>query len=169
MNLLPTDTYGWRCESEIRVPSSRGLVKQYKQELCISPITRCITKRFQSRPLKWESICSHRSRRPHATVRAASWDALSPAYFVGDEGLSHGAMSEESSIFQSTFDYLHRWPREDTPSAQARILLKGARGHGRAQSWSRMYFRDFSSWWLLRVPCFEPWSWRSPISWHWTD
>ena len=29
-------TYGWRCESETRVPSSRGLVKQYNQELCIS-------------------------------------------------------------------------------------------------------------------------------------
>ena len=34
--LLPTHTYGWRCESETRVPSSRGLVKQYNQELCIS-------------------------------------------------------------------------------------------------------------------------------------
>ena len=29
-------TYGWRCESETRVPISRGLVKQYNQELCIS-------------------------------------------------------------------------------------------------------------------------------------
>ena len=27
--------FGWRCESETRVPSSRGLVKQYNQELCI--------------------------------------------------------------------------------------------------------------------------------------
>ena len=48
MNLfLPTDTYGWRCESETRVPSSRGLVKQYNQELCISSKTREFTK-FQS-------------------------------------------------------------------------------------------------------------------------
>ena len=31
-----THTYGWQCESETRVPSSRGLVKQYNQELCIS-------------------------------------------------------------------------------------------------------------------------------------
>ena len=51
--LLPTDTYGWRCESETRVPSSRGLVKQYNQELCISLITRCFTKRLQSRPFNW--------------------------------------------------------------------------------------------------------------------
>ena len=34
--LLPTDTYSWRCESETRVPSSRGSVKQYSQELCVS-------------------------------------------------------------------------------------------------------------------------------------
>ena len=27
---------GWRCKSETRVPSLRGLVKQYYQELCIS-------------------------------------------------------------------------------------------------------------------------------------
>ena len=33
-----TNTFGWRCESETRVPSSRGLVKQYNQELCISLI-----------------------------------------------------------------------------------------------------------------------------------
>ena len=33
------NTFGWRCESETRVPSSRGLVKQYNQELCISLIT----------------------------------------------------------------------------------------------------------------------------------
>ena len=31
-------TFGWRCESETRVPSSGGLVKQYNQELCISLI-----------------------------------------------------------------------------------------------------------------------------------
>ena len=30
------DTYGWRCESWTPVPSSRGLVKQYNQELYIS-------------------------------------------------------------------------------------------------------------------------------------
>ena len=34
------------------VPSSRGLVKQYNQELCISSITRCFTKRLQLRPLQ---------------------------------------------------------------------------------------------------------------------
>ena len=28
------------------------VVKQYNQELCISSITRCFTKRLQSRPLK---------------------------------------------------------------------------------------------------------------------
>ena len=32
-------------------PSSGGLVKQYNQELCISSISRCFTKRLQSRPL----------------------------------------------------------------------------------------------------------------------
>ena len=47
-------TYGWRCESETRVPSSRGLVKQYNQELCISSNSRCFTKRLQSRPLNWK-------------------------------------------------------------------------------------------------------------------
>ena len=31
--------FGSQCESETRVPSSRGLVKQYNQELCISLIT----------------------------------------------------------------------------------------------------------------------------------
>ena len=51
--LLPNDTYGWRGDSETRVPSSRGLVKQYNHELCISSITRCFAKRFQSRLLKW--------------------------------------------------------------------------------------------------------------------
>ena len=54
--LLPTNTFGWRCESETRVPSSRGLVKQYNQELCISLITRCFAKRLQSRPLNWLSL-----------------------------------------------------------------------------------------------------------------
>ena len=34
-------------ESETRVPSSRGLVKQYNQELCISSNSRCFTKRLQ--------------------------------------------------------------------------------------------------------------------------
>ena len=48
-----TDTYGWRCESETCVPSSRGLVRQYNQELCISSNSRCFTKRLQSRPLNW--------------------------------------------------------------------------------------------------------------------
>ena len=40
-------------ESETCVPSSRGFVIQYNQELCISSITRCFTKRLQSRPLQW--------------------------------------------------------------------------------------------------------------------
>ena len=40
-------------ESETLVLSSRGLVKQYNQELYISPITRCFNyKRLQSIPLK---------------------------------------------------------------------------------------------------------------------
>ena len=39
-----------RCESEILVPSSRGSVKQYNQELCISSKSGCFTKRLQSRP-----------------------------------------------------------------------------------------------------------------------
>ena len=33
------------------VCGSRGLVKQYNQELCISSITGCFTKRLQSRRL----------------------------------------------------------------------------------------------------------------------
>ena len=37
--LLPTDTCGWWCKSETRVLSSRGFVKQYNQELCISSNT----------------------------------------------------------------------------------------------------------------------------------
>ena len=32
------------------------LMKQYIQELCISSITRCFTKRLQSRPLKWKGF-----------------------------------------------------------------------------------------------------------------
>ena len=32
-------------------PSSRGLVKQYNQELCISSNARCFTKRLQSKSL----------------------------------------------------------------------------------------------------------------------
>ena len=40
--------FRWRCKSETRVPSSRGLVKRYNQELCISSNSRCFTK---SRPL----------------------------------------------------------------------------------------------------------------------
>ena len=39
--------------SETRVPSSRGLVKQHNQELCISSNSRRFTKRLQSRPLNW--------------------------------------------------------------------------------------------------------------------
>ena len=38
------------------IPSSRGLMKQYNQELCISLITRCFTKMLQSRPLKWKLL-----------------------------------------------------------------------------------------------------------------
>ena len=33
-------------------PADNVQVKQYNQELCISSITRCFTKRLQSRPLK---------------------------------------------------------------------------------------------------------------------
>ena len=44
-------------ESETRVPSSRGLVKQYNQELCMSSNFKCFTKRLQSRPLNWNSTC----------------------------------------------------------------------------------------------------------------
>ena len=40
-------------DSETRVPSSRRLVKQYNQELCISSNLRCFTKKLQSRPLNW--------------------------------------------------------------------------------------------------------------------
>ena len=41
-----------------RAPSSRGLVKQYNQELCISSNLRCFTKRPQSNPLNWWSTVS---------------------------------------------------------------------------------------------------------------
>ena len=34
------------------MPSLKGFVKQYNQELCISSIARCFTKGLQSRPLK---------------------------------------------------------------------------------------------------------------------
>ena len=44
---------GWRCESEARVPSSRELVTQYNQELCISSNSRCFTYRLQPRQLNW--------------------------------------------------------------------------------------------------------------------
>ena len=43
----------FRIDAKGEHPSSRGLVKQYNQELCISPITRCFTKRLQSTSLKW--------------------------------------------------------------------------------------------------------------------
>ena len=34
-------THGWRCESETCVPSWRGFVKQYNQELCIFSTIEC--------------------------------------------------------------------------------------------------------------------------------
>ena len=34
-------------------------MKQYKQELCISLITRCFTKRLQSRPLNLVATLEH--------------------------------------------------------------------------------------------------------------
>ena len=40
------------CVSEIRVPSLKGFVRQYNQELCSSSITSRFTKRLQLRPLK---------------------------------------------------------------------------------------------------------------------
>ena len=51
-----TWTYGWKCKSETRVPSSRRLVKQYNQKLCISSYSRCFTMRLQLRLLNWLRI-----------------------------------------------------------------------------------------------------------------
>ena len=52
-NISRMDTYGWWCDSETRVPSSRGLVKQYNQELCISssPIFVYATPAWPYRPM----------------------------------------------------------------------------------------------------------------------
>ena len=41
---------------ETPVPSSRGIVKQCNQELCISWNSRCFTKRLQSRPSNWTKL-----------------------------------------------------------------------------------------------------------------
>ena len=54
-NPLELGTFRFRT----RVPSSRGLVKQYNQELCISSKSRCFTKRLQSRPLNWCSSVNY--------------------------------------------------------------------------------------------------------------
>ena len=42
--------------SETRVPSSRGIVKQYNKELCISSNSRCFTKRLQLGPLNSHNL-----------------------------------------------------------------------------------------------------------------
>ena len=71
--LLPTDTYGWRCESETRVPSSRGSVKQYNQELYISSKIKIL--------VSWN--CS-RSFNTRGRFDLDGYDVVTPVPYIRD-------------------------------------------------------------------------------------